>query len=374
VASSWGEHLRVTIFGESHGPQIGVVLDGLPPGEAVDVEEIRSFLGRRAPGRAPWSTARREDDAFTIVSGLYRGQTTGTPLCALLPNKDPRPEDYAELRRLPRPGHADYTGWVRYGGANDPRGGGHFSGRLTAPLCLAGAICLQILRRRGVSIAARIAQIGPVQDEPLDLAQPDPEILLSLAGKGLPVVDGSKGRAMLEAVAAAQAEGDSLGGMVQAFVLGLPPGLGDPIFGGVESRAAALLYGIPAVKGVSFGAGFQVCGRRGSENNDAFCLEEGKIRTRSNNDGGLNGGITSGMPVVVNVAIKPTPSIARPQQTVDLKAGRETELAITGRHDPCIVPRAVPAVEAALALVALDLLLGTYGVLGKPWGSVGEGQ
>jgi len=162
--------------------------------------------------------------------------------------------------------------------------------------------------------------------------------------------------------------------MVQAFVLGLPPGLGDPIFGGVESRAAALLYGIPAVKGVSFGAGFQVCGRRGSENNDAFCLEEGKIRTRSNNDGGLNGGITSGMPVVVNVAIKPTPSIARPQQTVDLKAGRETELAITGRHDPCIVPRAVPAVEAALALVALDLLLGTYGVLGKPWGSVGEGQ
>lgn len=366
MASSWGERLRVTIFGESHGPQIGVVLDGLPPGEELDLNEIQAFLKRRAPGRTPWSTSRQEEDHFTIVSGFYQGKTTGTPLCALLPNRDARPADYAQVQRLPRPSHADYTGVVRYSGSNDPRGGGHFSGRLTSPLCLAGAICLQILRRWGIFVAARIAQVGPVQDIPLDFARPDPKLLLELAGKEFPVVDSTQGQAMVEAILAAQAEGDSVGGMVQAFVLGVPPGLGDPIFGGVESRAAALLYGIPAVKGVSFGAGFHICARRGSENNDPLYLEDGRVCTLTNNDGGLNGGITNGMPVVVNVAIKPTPSIQKAQQTVDLVRGREEQLIITGRHDPCIVPRALPAVEAALALVFTDLILGAYGVFGQP--------
>lgn len=366
MVSSWGQHLRITIFGESHGPQIGVVLDGLPPGEELDLESIQAFLRRRAPGRTPWSTARREEDSFSIVSGFYQGCTTGTPLCALLANKDVRSESYTQFQQLPRPSHADYTGWIRYAGANDPRGGGHFSGRLTAPLCLAGAIALQILSRRGVTVAARLAQIGPVQDVPLDLARPDPPLLHALTKKDFPVVDDTKGREMQAAIEAARADGDSVGGVIQALVLGLPPGLGDPIFGGVESRAASLLYGIPAVKGVSFGAGFQVCARRGSENNDAFCLEEGRVRTRTNNDGGLNGGITNGMPVVVNVAVKPTPSIGLPQQSVDVQAGREDTLSITGRHDPCLVPRALPAVEAALGLVFLDLFVGAYGVTGRP--------
>jgi chorismate synthase len=255
---------------------------------------------------------------------------------------------------------------MRSAGANDPRGGGHFSGRLTAPLCLAGAICLQMLKRRGIAIYGRIAQIGKIMDAPLDLARPDLALLQELAEKDFPVIDGAKGREMIAAIEATREARDSLGGMVQAFVLGLPPGLGDSIFGGVESRAAAILYGIPAVKGVSFGAGFAVCGRRGSENNDPFCLEKGRVRTVTNNDGGLSGGITNGMPVVVNVAIKPTPSIGLPQQTVDLERAREETLTITGRHDPCIVPRALPAVEAAMALVALDLLLGAHGW--KGWG------
>jgi len=366
VASSWGEHLRVTIFGESHGPQVGVVLEGLPPGEEVDPAEIQALLRRRAPGASPWSTSRREDDAFTIVSGLHQGRTTGTPLCAYFTNKDARSQDYTQFARLPRPSHADYTGLMRSAGANDPRGGGHFSGRLTAPLCLAGAICLQMLKRRGIAIYGRIAQIGKIMDAPLDLARPDLALLQELAEKDFPVIDGAKGREMIAAIEATREARDSLGGMVQAFVLGLPPGLGDSIFGGVESRAAAILYGIPAVKGVSFGAGFAVCGRRGSENNDPFCLEKGRVRTVTNNDGGLSGGITNGMPVVVNVAIKPTPSIGLPQQTVDLELAREETLTITGRHDPCIVPRALPAVEAAMALVALDLLLGAHGW--KGWG------
>ncbi|MGI6674433.1 MAG: chorismate synthase [Limnochordia bacterium] len=373
VGSSWGEHLRLTIFGEAHGEQIGAVLDGLPPGEELDLELVRSFLKRRSPSRAPWSTTRREDDAFAIVSGFYQGRTTGTPLCALLPNKDVRSQDYSEFQHMPRPSHADYTGGIRYAGANDPRGGGHFSGRLTAPLCLAGAICLQILARRGISVAARIARIGDVEDAAVDLARPDTEALLGLWGKELPVLDEGRGQEMVAAIAEARAGGDSLGGQVQAFVFDLPPGLGDPIFGGVENRVASILFGIPAVKGVSFGAGFAVSSRKGSENNDTFCLEDGRVRTRSNNDGGLSGGITNGMPVVVNVAVKPTPSIGHPQQTIDLEAKCEKELMITGRHDPCLVPRVLPVVEAALGVAVLDLMLGSYGVTAKPT-EEGEGQ
>jgi chorismate synthase len=364
VVSSWGTHLKMTIFGESHGPKIGAVVDGLPPGEKVDLAEIQAFLQRRAPGNFPWSTTRREADTFTIVSGVYRGRTTGTPLCVLMDNTDARPQDYAEQKRLPRPSHADYTGRIRYQGANDPRGGGHFSGRLTAPLCAVGAVCRQILSRRGITIAARIAQIGEVCDEPVDLARPDLEKLHSLEHRQFPVLGHSQGREMIAVMEAARAEGDSVGGIVQAFVLGVPPGLGDPIFGGVESRLASLLYGIPAVKGVSFGAGFDVCTLKGSENNDSFYLEEGQVRTCTNNDGGLNGGITNGMPVVVNVGIKPTPSIALPQQSVDLETLSEETLVITGRHDPCIVPRALVAVEAGLAAAFLDLYLGTFGLKG----------
>lgn len=365
MASIWGEQLTISLFGESHGPTIGVVIDGVPPGQALDLKELQTFMTRRAPGRTPWSTARREEDAPKVLSGFYAGQTTGTPLCAIIENTDVRSTHYAHTSHVPRPSHADFTGMVRYQGANDPRGGGHFSGRLTAALCLAGAVCKQILERKGIVIAARIAEVGGVEDAPLDTADPDGKELLALAGKEFPVLDDGKGEEMISEIKNAQAAGDSLGGIVQCLVLGLPRGLGDPMFGGVESRLACLLYGIPAVKGVSFGDGFAVCRRRGSQNNDAFDLDgEGQIRTRTNHEGGINGGITNGMPVVINVGIKPTPSIALPQASVNLESMTAQTLTIQGRHDPCIVPRAVVVVEAVAALVFLDLMLVAFGVQG----------
>lgn len=364
MASSWGEQLQVTLFGESHGAGIGVVLDGIPAGESLDLTELQDFVNRRAPGRTPWSTRRRESDQFSILSGVYQGRTTGTPISALFTNEDARSQDYGEKTALLRPSHADFTGAIRYKGANDPRGGGHFSGRLTAALCFAGAVCKQILARRGISIFARIAQIGDIQDAPLDLASPDQRQLASLVKLDFPVLDQAQGEIMLEEIEQVRKAKDSVGGVVQCIALGVPAGLGDPIFGGVESRLASILYGIPAVKGVSFGAGFAACSRRGSENNDPFYLDDGKVRTRSNHDGGINGGITNGMPVVVNVGIKPTPSIGIPQKSVNLASMKEDTLEVKGRHDPCIVPRALVAVEAAVAITILDLMLVAYGVQG----------
>ncbi|NMB00348.1 MAG: chorismate synthase [Firmicutes bacterium] len=364
MASSWGKQLTITLFGESHGPSIGVVLTGLPAGERLDVAEAQEFMKRRAPGRMPWSTSRREGDRFSVLSGLYQGQTTGTPLCAIIENEDARSQDYGKRTTLLRPSHADFSGNARYQGANDPRGGGHFSGRLTAPLCFAGAVCKQILARQGISVYARIAQIGSVYDQEVDLASPDLARFQELPNKKIPVLDELKGEEMVAQVEQARNAGDSVGGLIQCFALGVPAGIGDPIFGGVESKVASILYGIPAVKGVSFGAGFEVAGRTGSENNDTFFLTEGQIRTRSNHDGGITGGIANGMPIVVNVAIKPTPSIAKTQPSVNIEEMKEEILSITGRHDPCIVPRALVAVEAALAVALLDLMLVAYGVQG----------
>lgn len=362
MASNWGEHLKISLFGESHGPVIGVVMDGVPAGEALDLQAIYAFMQRRAPGHTPWSTSRREEDIPKILSGFYQGQTTGTPLAAILENKDTRSKDYEKFAQVPRPSHADYTGQVRYRGANDPRGGGHFSGRLTAPLCFAGAVCLEMLKRCGIRVLARIAEIGGIEDIPLDLAKPD-EAKLRVAGlKPFPAIDDNKGQEMIAFVEKAKTRGDSVGGIVQCFVLGLPPGLGDPMFGGVESRLASLLYGIPAVKGVSFGAGFAAARRFGSENNDFFTLgSKGQIQTLTNHEGGINGGITNGMPLSFKVAIKPTASIALPQQSVNLENMTEETLIIQGRHDPCIVPRALVAVEAAAACVMVDLMLGAFG-------------
>lgn len=349
MSSSYGENLRVHIFGESHGPAVGVTVEGIPAGEAVDLAELQRFLDRRAPGRNAWSTPRKEADVPEFLSGLREGKTCGTPLTAILKSANTRSGDYDALRDVPRPGHADYTAWVKYGESRDSRGGGHFSGRLTAPLCVAGGICLQLLAREGITIISRVAAIGGVRDEG--------ELTASTAEKAFPTVSDLAGEAMRAAIEAARAEGDSLGGIVECAVLGLPAGLGDPMFDGMENRVAAAVFGVPAVKGIEFGAGFAAAGLRGSENNDAFSVENGRIITKSNHCGGILGGITNGMPLTFRAAVKPTPSIARPQQSVDLNTGEIVPLTVTGRHDPCIVPRAVPCLEAAAAIAVYDALL-----------------
>ena len=349
MSSSYGENLRIHIFGESHGPAVGVTVEGIPAGEAVDLAELQRFLDRRAPGRNAWSTPRKEADVPEFLSGLREGKTCGTPLTAILKSANTRSGDYDALRDVPRPGHADYTAWVKYGESRDSRGGGHFSGRLTAPLCVAGGICLQLLAREGITVLSRIAAIGGIRDEG--------ELTASTAEKAFPTVSDSAGEAMRSAIAAARAEGDSLGGVIECAVLGLPAGLGDPMFDGMENRIAAAVFGIPAVKGIEFGAGFAAAGLRGSENNDAFSVENGRIITDSNHCGGILGGITDGMPLTFRAAVKPTPSLARPQQSVDLKTGEIVPLTVTGRHDPCIVPRAVPCLEAAAAIAVYDALL-----------------
>ena len=349
MSSSYGENLRVHIFGESHGPAVGVTVEGIPAGEAVDLAELQRFLDRRAPGRNAWSTPRKEADVPEFLSGLREGKTCGTPLTAILKSANTRSGDYDALRDVPRPGHADYTAWVKYGESRDSRGGGHFSGRLTAPLCVAGGICLQLLAREGITIISRVAAIGGVRDEG--------ELTASTAEKAFPTVSDSAGEAMRFAIAAARAEGDSLGGVIECAVLGLPAGLGDPMFDGMENRIAAAVFGVPAVKGIEFGAGFTAAGLRGSENNDAFSVENGRIITESNHCGGILGGITDGMPLTFRAAVKPTPSIARPQRSVDLNTGEIVPLTVTGRHDPCIVPRAVPCLEAAAAIAVYDALL-----------------
>lgn len=356
MASYLGEHIHVSVFGQSHSPAIGVVVDGLPAGERVDMEELGRFLKRRAPGQNATSTPRKEADLPQFLSGLVDDVTCGAPLAVLIENTNTRSQDYAQLRDKPRPGHADFTAQVKYGGFQDVAGGGHFSGRLTAPLCIAGGICLQILKRRGIEVAAHIASIAGEADRPFDSMGESVETLDALKRAPFPVLDEKAGERMRKAILQAKEEGDSVGGIVECLVTGAPAGLGEPMFGGMENRLAAALFGIPAVKGVEFGAGFGVATMRGSENNDPFTVKDGKLVTETNHAGGILGGITNGMPLVFRLAVKPTPSIAKQQQTVSLSKKQVEELVVTGRHDPCIVPRAVPVVEAVTALVLTDLL------------------
>ena len=350
MSSTYGENLRITIFGQSHSPAVGVTMEGLPAGLPIDLERLSAFLERRAPGRSEWSTPRKEADEPEFLSGVKDGLTCGVPLTAIIRNTNARSGDYAPYFNTPRPGHADYTAAVKYGPARDAAGGGHFSGRLTAPLCIAGGICLQLLEREGITIRSRIASIGGIADEG--------DILTGAVGEIFPTISAERGEKMRAAIAAAREEGDSLGGVVECAVLGVPAGLGDPMFGGMENRLAAVLFGIPAVKGVEFGAGFAAAALRGSENNDPFAMEEGRVVTLTNHAGGILGGITTGMPILFRVAFKPTPSIAKEQRTVDLAKMEETTITMGGRHDPCIVPRAVPCVEAAAALAVYDAWLG----------------
>ena len=346
--------MRYSIFGESHGPAVGVVLEGAPAGLELDLEAVRFDLSRRAPGKSPLSTARKEADEPRILSGLFEGRTTGAPLCAVIENTDTRSGDYAKTKDLARPGHADYAAHVRYQGFNDYRGGGHFSGRLTAPLVFAGGVAKQILAQRGVCVGAHISTVYGVNDEPLE----DWESLRACAAKDFPVLNDEKGAEMRDAILEAKNDQDSVGGAIECGVFGLPAGLGEPDFGrNAEGIFAQHLFAVPAVKGVSFGAGAAFALMRGSEANDPLYVDgDGSVKAEQNCAGGINGGITNGMPLVFEVTLRPTPSIARRQFTVDLAKGENAVLELTGRHDPCVVHRAVPAIEAAAALAACELM------------------
>ena len=356
MSSTYGENLKLSIFGQSHGPAIGMTLDGIPAGLPVNLDVLQAFLNRRAPGQNDWSTPRREEDRPEFLSGILDGFTCGAPIAAVIYNKNTRSGDYANLKDCPRPGHADYTAQVKYGGFQDAAGGGHFSGRLTAPLCIAGGLCKQWLEERGIRIGARILSIAgsSIPDDPLDSLEPR----LEKIGTDFPVINPNAGKSMRQAIDTARREGDSVGGKIECVITGLPAGLGEPMFGGMESRIAQIVYGIPAVKGVEFGAGFAAAYMRGSQCNDRFTVRDEKIETISNHCGGILGGITNGMPVIFQVAVKPTPSISLPQQSVSLANREIQELVVKGRHDPCIVPRAVPVVEAAAAIAIFDLILG----------------
>ena len=352
MSSGWGNKVRISLFGESHGKGIGVVIDGLPAGEALDLDRIREQMVRRMPGKDAWSTKRAEQDLTEILSGFYQGKTTGTPLTAILRNTDTHSTDYRELEKLPRPGHADLTGLARYNGANDPRGGGHFSARIMAPLTFAGAVCLQILERRGISITAHVYEIAGIPDTPYDgMSKPE-----SVAGKAFPVLSDEQGEKMAAAIEDARMNLNSVGGVVECAAVGFPAGLGRPIFDNIESRLASILFGIPAVKGVEFGKGFAASRSNGFDNNDSPQFTENGIRLLSNNGGGVEGGISNGMPILVRCAFKPTSSIGREQDTINLSTGQNDKLVVKGRHDPCVVPRAVPIVESAVAVALLDIL------------------
>ena len=354
MSSTYGENLKLSIFGQSHGAAIGMTLDGIPAGLPVDLEALQAFLNRRAPGQNDWSTPRKEEDRPEILSGLVDGFTCGAPIAALIRNTNTKSRDYSNLYDIPRPGHADYTAQVKYGGFQDVAGGGHFSGRLTAPLCIAGGMCKQWLEEMGIRIGAHILAIGECGDLYFDPMDPE----LESVGRNFPVLEEASGKAMRELIAQAREARDSVGGIIECAVTGLPAGIGEPMFGGVESRIAQIVFGIPAVKGVEFGIGFDCACVPGSQSNDDFAITSGKVVTKTNNAGGIQGGITNGMPLIFTTAFKATPSIACAQQSVSLSRMEEVTLEVKGRHDPCIVPRAVPVVEAAAAIAVYDLILG----------------
>ena len=352
--NTWGTNFRVSIFGESHGEAIGVVIDGIPSGTELDLEEIRREMTRRAPGRNSLSTPRSEADEVKILSGFFDGKTTGTPLAGVIYNTNTRSKDYTP--ELIRPGHADFTGFMKYGASHDYRGGGHFSGRITATLVFAGAVAKQILKRQGIQIGSHLLKIGGIEDASFDAVNLDAKTLQSLTGKEFPVLDDAVGIKMQEYILAKKSQLDSVGGIVECGIVGLPAGLGDPFFGSVESRISSIMFSVPAVKAVAFGSGFDFAAMAGSEANDAFYVENGTIRTKTNHNAGINGGITNAMPVVFQAAIKPTPSISKTQQTVNLKTMENTELSVHGRHDPCIAHRAACVIEAGAAIAILDML------------------
>lgn len=357
MSGMWGNKLKVSIFGESHGVGIGITIDGLPSGFEINMNEILKEMARRAPGKSKLSTARRETDSPEILSGYFEGKTTGTPLCAIIRNGDQHSKDYGKLKDLMRPGHADYPGNIRYNGFNDYRGGGHFSGRITAPLVFAGAICKQILESHGIFIGSHVKSIGEVEDKSFSEVELTKELLDNLKTKELPLLFSDKEALMRETVLKAKTDLDSVGGTIECTVLGMNPGIGNPFFDSVESTLAHLMFSVPAVKGIEFGKGFEMTKLRGSDCNDEYYYDGDKVKTYTNNNGGITGGITNGMPILFKVGIKPTASIAKKQRTININEKKDAELEIHGRHDPCIVQRAVPVIEAATAIGILDLIL-----------------
>ncbi|KHD16357.1 chorismate synthase [Clostridium butyricum] len=357
MSGMWGNKLKVSIFGESHGAGIGITIDGLPSGIEIDMEEVLKEMARRAPGKSRLSTARKEGDQPEILSGFFEGKTTGTPLCAVIRNSDQHSKDYGKLKDLMRPGHADYPGFIRYNGFNDYRGGGHFSGRITAPLVFAGAVCKQILNIKGINIGAHVKSIGTIYDKSFDEVELTKELLDNLKINELPLLCSEKEEMMRNAILEARSDCDSVGGTIECTVIGIDAGVGNPFFDSVESTLAHLMFSVPAVKGIEFGKGFEMSELRGSQCNDEYYYDGDKVKTYTNNNGGITGGITNGMPILFKVGIKPTPSIAKKQRTIDIAENKESELIIEGRHDPCIVQRAVPVIEAVTAIGILDLVL-----------------
>lgn len=357
MSGMWGNNIRISIFGESHGNAIGINIDGLPSGFEIDMDKVMIEMSRRAPGKSSLSTPRKEGDIPEILSGYFEGKTTGTPLCAIIRNSNTKSKDYSKLKDVMRPGHADYTGVMRYDGFNDYRGGGHFSGRITAPLVFAGAICKQILESKGISIAAHVNSIGSIKDNSFLDVDINEELISSFKGRELPLINSELEEEMRQEVMNARKDMDSVGGTVECAVLGVKPGVGNPFFDSVESTLAHLMFSVPAVKGIEFGRGFDISKMRGSEANDEYYLDDKTVKTRTNNNGGILGGITNGMPIVFKVAIKPTASIFKEQRTVNIATMEETKLKIEGRHDPCIVQRALPVIESVTAIGILELIL-----------------
>ena len=349
MRNTYGENLKLTIFGQSHSPAMGMTLEGVPAGTKVDEDALRRFMRRRAPGRDELSTPRSEGDEIEFLSGFAGGVSCGAPICAVIRNTDARPGDYAALKNVPRPGHADYTASVKFGDARDVSGGGPFSGRLTAPLCAAGGIVKQLLEEKGICVYSRVYSIGDLRDEG--------EWTQDVSQKPFPTVSDGAGKKMRRLILSAKEAGDSVGGVIECAVVGAPAGLGDPMFSGLENRISQIVFAIPAVKGIEFGAGFEAAKRFGSQNNDAFIVKDGRIETRTNHCGGILGGISDGMPIVFRAAFKPTPSIALAQDSVDLTTLEPVRLSVPGRHDPCVVLRALPCVEAAAAIAIYDALL-----------------
>lgn len=356
MSGMWGSKIKLSIFGESHGNAIGITIDGLPAGFSIDMDKIMMEMARRAPGKSSLSTPRKESDIPEILSGYFEGKTTGTPLCAIIRNSNTKSKDYSKLKDVMRPGHADYTGAVRYKGFNDYRGGGHFSGRITAPLVFAGAICKQILEVKGIIVSAHINSIGKIKDCSFLESDISDELLNSFKENELPLINTKLEDEMRQEILSTRSSGDSIGGTIECAILGVSPGIGDPFFDSVESTLAHLMFSVPAVKGIEFGKGFDISKMRGSEANDEYYLENGNIKTKTNNNGGILGGITNGMPIIFNVAIKPTASIFKEQNTVNIATMEETTLCIEGRHDPCIVQRALPVIEAVAAIGITELM------------------
>lgn len=357
MSSEFGKNLKLSIFGESHGEAIGCVIDGLPSGVKLDMDKIYIDMSRRAPGKDKTATPRLEKDVPHILSGVLDNVTTGAPLAMIIENTNTKSGDYSNVMTVPRPSHSDYPAFVKYGGNNDIRGGGHFSGRLTAPLVFAGAVAKQILAQQGVMIGAHIAKIGSAEDDMFDKNHISAELLEKLSSSTFSVISDNAEALMRAEVEKARMDCDSIGGIIECAVIGMPVGVGANMFSTVESHLSSILFGVPAVKGVQFGAGFDFAEMTGSQANDTYSVKDGRVVLNSNNNGGVLGGMTSGAPIVLSAVIKPTPSISKPQKSVNLQTMTDEELVIKGRHDPCIVPRAVPVIEAAVAFGLLDLMM-----------------